>query len=92
VLEAAAAGAAAVVLLPSLEEEEVEVPALDAPVAGFLEEEYRSAYQPPPLNETAGAVSTRSSVPLQWGQIVISGSENFWIFSMCFLQAVHSYS
>ena len=90
--DAAAGAAAAVLLLPSLELEEEEAEEFDEPVAGFLAEEYRSAYHPPPLNDTAGAVSTRSSVPLQCGQIVISGSENFWIFSMCFLQVVHSYS
>jgi hypothetical protein len=89
----AAGAAAAVLLLPSLELElEEEEAEFDVPEAGFLAEEYRSAYHPPPLNDTAGAVTTRSSVPLQCGQIVISGSENFWIFSMCFLQVVHSYS
>ena len=35
---------------------------------------------------------TRSSWPLQWGQTVISVSENFWIFSVRLWQAVHSYS
>jgi hypothetical protein len=85
----AVVAAVVVLLLASLELEE---DVLDELAAGFLEEEYRSAYHPPPLNDTAGADTTRSSVPLQCGQIVISGSENFWIFSMCFLQAVHSYS
>jgi hypothetical protein len=93
VVAAAAGAAAGVLLLPSLELELAgEEAEFDVPDAGFLAEEYRSAYHPPPLNDTAGAVSTRSSVPLQCGQIVISGSENFWIFSMCFLQVVHSYS
>jgi hypothetical protein len=53
---------------------------------------YPSAYHPPPLKETAGAERTRSSLPAQWGQTVISGSENFWIFSVWRWQAVHSYS
>ncbi len=35
---------------------------------------------------------TRLSAPPQCGQVVISGSENFWIFSVCLWQAVHSYS
>jgi hypothetical protein len=53
---------------------------------------YPSAYQPPPLKAIAGAEMTRSNGPPQLGQIVISGSENFWIFSVCLWQAVHSYS
>ena len=46
-------------------------------LAAGLAEAYPSAYQPPPLKAIAGAETTRSSVPPQWGQIVISGSENF---------------
>jgi hypothetical protein len=53
---------------------------------------YPSAYQPPPLKAMAGAEMTRSSGPPQCGQMVISGSENFWIFSVCLLHCVHSYS
>lgn len=75
---------------PLLEEPE-ELAASDLP-AGFFAEEYRSAYQPPPLNDTAGALSTRSSLPPQCGHTVISGSENFWIFSTRLWHAAHSYS
>jgi hypothetical protein len=39
-----------------------------------------------------GAEMTRSSSPPQCGQMVISVSENFWIFSVWRLQVVHSYS
>ena len=53
---------------------------------------YPSAYQPPPLKEIAGAEMTRSSGPPQCGQMVISVSENFWIFSVCRLHCWHSYS
>ncbi len=65
-------------------------PSLDA--AAGLAEPYPSAYQPPPFNENAGAEMTRFSAPPQCGQVVISGSENFWIFSVWRWQAVHSYS
>ena len=34
----------------------------------------------------------RSKGPLQWGQMVSSASENFWIFSVRRWQVVHSYS
>ncbi len=61
-------------------------------LAAGLAEPYPSAYQPPPFSENAGAEMTRFSDPPQCGQIVISGSENFWIFSVCLWQAVHSYS
>ena len=57
-----------------------------------LAEAYPSAYQPPPLRAKAGAVMTRFNSPLQCGQTVISGSENFWIFSVWRWQARHSYS
>lgn len=50
-------------------------------VAG-LAEEYRSLYQPAPLNWIAGAVSVRSSGPPQCGHTVNSASENFCIFSV----------
>lgn len=49
-------------------------------------DEYRSAYHPPPLNCTAGAEIRRSSLPLQCGHSVSSGSENFWRFSSVFPQ------
>jgi len=67
--------------------------AADSPpaAAGFAEP-YPSAYQPPPFSEKAGAESTRASAPPQCGQAVISGSENFWIFSVLRWQAEHSYS
>ncbi len=64
---------------------------LDPAAAGFALP-YPSANQPPPLNEIAGAEITRSNAPPHFGQIVISGSENFWIFSVRLWQAVHSYS
>lgn len=54
--------------------------------------EYKSEYHPPPLKLTAGAESTRSRCPLQCGQIVISGSENFCLFSVRSWHCVHSYS
>jgi len=54
--------------------------------------EYRSEYHPPPLKLTAGAESTRSRCPLQCGQIVISGSENFCLLSVRSWHSVHSYS
>lgn len=60
-------------------------------VAGFGLE-YRSLYQPLPLNEIAGAEITRSSGPLQYGQSVISGSENFWRFSVWRPHCLHLYS
>jgi hypothetical protein len=66
-------------------------PSLDPAALGFALP-YPSAYQPPPLKAIAGAEMTRSRPPPQLGQIVISGSENFWIFSVCLWQAVHSYS
>lgn len=69
----------------------VDEPAVSPPLFGF-DEEYRSLYQPPPLNCTAGAEITRSSVPPQAGHVVISGSENFWIFSTCLRHCLHSYS
>jgi hypothetical protein len=47
---------------------------------GFAEE-YRSLYQPEPLNCTAGAVNVFSRRPPQCGQVVRGSSENFWIFS-----------
>jgi len=50
--------------------------------AGFADP-YPSLYQPPPFSEKAGAEMTRFSAPPQCGQMVISGSENFWIFSVC---------
>ena len=40
----------------------------------------------------AGAEMTRFKSPPQWGQAVISVSENFWIFSVWRLHWVHSYS
>ena len=75
-------------------EEEVLAAGLDPfeDEADGLAEEYRSLYQPPPENCTAGAWSRRSSFPLQSGQVVSSGSENFWIFSRRRRQAWHSYS
>lgn len=54
-----------------------EAPSPEPAAAGGLGEEYRSLYQPEPLNWIAGAVNVRSSGPLQKGQTVISGSENF---------------
>jgi hypothetical protein len=65
--------------------------ASEAPAAGFAFP-YPSANHPPPLNAIAGAVITRSSTPPHFGQTVISGSENFCIFSVRLWQAVHSYS
>jgi hypothetical protein len=59
--------------------------------AGFADP-YPSAYQPPPFSANAGAEMTRFSSPPQCGQVVISGSENFWIFSVCLRQTWHSYS
>jgi hypothetical protein len=53
------------------------LPAFDPP----FDDEYRSAYQPPPLNCTAGADSSFSSLPPQCGHSVSSGSENFCRFS-----------
>ena len=50
--------------------------------AGGLGEEYRSLYHPAPLNWIAGAVMVRPKTPPQCGQVVSSGSENFWIFSV----------
>ena len=41
---------------------------------------------------SAGAETTRSSRPPQWGHWVISGSENFWIVSVRSLHCLHSYS
>jgi hypothetical protein len=65
----------------------------DSPPAGAgFAEPYPSAYQPPPLSEKAGAESTRTNTPPQCGHVVISGSENFWIFSVLRWQAEHSYS
>ena len=61
-------------------------------LAGGLADEYKSLYQPEPLNCTAGAVKVRSSVPPQCGHTVSSASENFWIFSVRRWQAVHWYS
>jgi len=46
-----------------------------------FDDEYRSAYQPPPLNWTAGADNSFSSLPAQCGHSVNSGSENFCRFS-----------
>ena len=53
---------------------------------------YPSLNQPPPLKEMAAAETTRSSGPPQYGHSVISASENFWIFSVCFLHRLHLYS
>ncbi len=105
VLAGAAAGGAAppspAGLLLSLVEEspdeespDEESPDEDSPLPEFadLADEYKSLYQPPPLKLIAGAVSTRSSIPPQCGQTVISVSENFWIFSVCLWHNVHSYS
>lgn len=66
-------------------------PVSPAAAAGFAEP-YPSAYQPPPLSAKAGAESTRVNAPPQCGHVVISGSENFWIFSILRWQAEHSYS
>ena len=79
--------------LPLLALSELAAPSPDPPelVPGFAFP-YPSANQPPPLNEIAGADITRSSSPPHFGQTVISGSENFWIFSVRLWQAVHSYS
>ncbi len=49
--------------------------------APLFDDEYRSAYHPPPLNCTAGALSSFSSLPSQYGHTVSSGSENFCRFS-----------
>ncbi len=53
-----------------------------SPAAFGFALEYRSEYHPPPLKLTAGTESTRSRCPLQCGQIVISGSENFCLLSV----------
>ena len=76
--EAGAAGLPSVLELPSPEAAGFASPAAGA--AGFAEE-YRSLYQPEPLNWMAGAVRVRSRVPLQCGHTVRGPSENFWIFS-----------
>ena len=74
--------------LPDPEPESAELP----PLAVGLTDEYRSLYQPPPLNCTFGAVNVRSRCSPQCGQMVNSTSENFWIFSVRRWQVVHSYS
>lgn len=96
--EALAAGAAAGAASDLFGAEAVSAPSLwpaAAPspllAAGFAEE-YRSLYQPEPLNWMAGAVSVRSRVPPQCGQVVSSGSENFWIFSVRRWHCWHWYS
>jgi hypothetical protein len=66
-------------------------PLLSLEAFGFALE-YKSAYHPPPLKLTAGAESTLSKCPLQCGQIVISGSENFCLLSVLSWHCVHSYS
>ena len=78
-LPAAGVDEPAELLLPSdeLEEGEEPAPSPDDELAAGFGLEYRSLYHPLPLNETAGAEMTRSSGPLQCGQFVISGSENF---------------
>jgi len=78
-------------LLAESESFSPEPPLLSLPDFG-LALPYPSAYQPPPLKATAGAERTRSRGSLQKGQTVISGSENFCIFSVRRWQAVHSYS
>lgn len=80
----AAAGAA-------LAAESADAPAF-APAAAGLADEYKSLYQPPPLKETAAAVTVRSIAPAQWGQTVSGASENFWIFSTRRPHCRHSYS
>lgn len=74
-------------------------PEEDAPASPFVSAEpdffellYRSAYHPPPLNDTAGAWINCSSGPPQCGHTVNGASENFRIFSMRRLHCWHSYS
>jgi hypothetical protein len=73
-------------------EEEVPASLLVSPRPDFFELLYRSAYQPPPLNDIAGAWSICSSGPPQCGHTVSGASENFRIFSMRRLHCWHSYS
>lgn len=82
---AVAAGAAGLLSLADEvveEDDSAEEEALAAPPDFFApDEEYRSAYQPPPLNCTAGAEIVFSRRPPQCGHSVKGASENFWIFS-----------
>jgi len=87
-VDAAAAGAAGAVVGAAAASP---LPSLFAAAGGFTEP-YPSAYQPPPFIEKAGAEITRFNSPPQCGQVVISGSENFCIFSVCLWHARHSYS
>ena len=90
-------GAAVEVLLLDEEESDEELllaAALLSPpdFAPPFDDEYRSAYHPPPLNCTAGADSSFSSLPPQCGHSISSGSENFCRFSSVRPQFWHWYS
>ena len=78
--ELAGLASPALLELESAPEAVAPAPSLELLAAG-LAEEYRSLYQPEPLNCTAAAVSVRSNTPPQCGQVVRGASESFWIFS-----------
>lgn len=64
-------------------------PPSDESLFALLLEPYPSAYQPPPLNCTAGAEINCSNVPEQIGQTVSGASENFCRFSSFRPQVLH---
>ncbi len=49
-------------------------------------------YQPVPLNWIAGEDISFRTAPPQDGQVSTGGSENFWIRSKRWAQALHRYS
>jgi hypothetical protein len=77
-------------------------PGLSVLAAGFasppsglgLLDEYRSAYQPPPLRTKLVRLSFRESVPWapQRGQVSGAGSLTFWSASEVWWHWLHSYS
>ena len=87
---AAAGGAALSPVVAGLPAPESPVP---PPAASFLELEYRSLYQPPPLSMKAVWLIKRSTASLpQLGQVLIGSSLIFCHSSKAWLQAEHWYS
>ena len=78
--------------LPASPELAAAEPSDEAPAATGFADEYRSLYQPDPLNCTAAAVKVRFNEPPQCGQVVKGASENFWIFSTRRWHCWHWYS